>query len=108
VSAAAVEIAAVVVGGSLLALLTAIAVKARKSVKAVGLFLRDWQGEPARPGVDARPGVLERLDTLEHKVADIHHEVKPNGGNSIKDAVGRIDLATSQPAHPVTVNVGSG
>lgn len=28
-------------------------------------FLADWKGEPARPGVEARPGVPERMKTIE-------------------------------------------
>ena len=28
-------------------------------------FLRDWNGEPPRKGVPARPGVMERLASLE-------------------------------------------
>lgn len=44
----------------------------------------DVIGEEARPGVEARPGLMERIATIEH-------EVRPNGGGSIKDAVDRIE-----------------
>jgi hypothetical protein len=44
---------------------------------------RDFYGE-ARPGVPARPGVLEMIAT-------IHSEITPNHGGSMKDALGRID-----------------
>lgn len=44
----------------------------------------DITGEEARPGVPARPGLMERISTIEH-------EVRPNGGGSIKDAVNRIE-----------------
>lgn len=47
-------------------------------------FMEDWFGEEARPGVEKRAGVMERLATLDH-------ELKPNGGGSIKDAVNRIE-----------------
>lgn len=61
-------------------------------------FMRDWQGEPERPGVPARPGVMLRLQTHENdltalagQVEVIHSEVNYNHGGSIKDAVGRIE-----------------
>lgn len=47
-------------------------------------FMVDWAGEPARPGRDATPGVMERLN-------DIDGALKNNGGSSIKDAVDRIE-----------------
>lgn len=48
-------------------------------------FLSDWFGEQARPGIPARPGVMERLQTVEK-------EVTYNDGTSLKDAVRRIEL----------------
>lgn len=63
--------------------ITVIIVGARKTLKMlrrVGHFLDDWVGEPARPGVEARPGVMERLHAIEH-------EVKYNHGTSLKDKV---------------------
>lgn len=50
-------------------------------------FLDDWRGEPARPGVAARPGVLARLQTVEHLVTEVHGELYPNGGGSLRDIV---------------------
>ena len=47
-------------------------------------FMRDWSGEEARPGRDAVPGVMERLNSIDG-------ELKNNGGSSIKDAVDRIE-----------------
>ena len=37
-------------------------------VSGVKSFLSDWMGEPARPGVDSRPGVPARLKTLDDAV----------------------------------------
>lgn len=65
----------------------------------------DWRGEPARPGVAARPGVMERLLSLDtgqselrseqviirEQLEVVHHEVRPNGGASIKDQLTRLD-----------------
>jgi len=47
-------------------------------------FMRDWMGEPAEPGRDAVPGVMERLNRLDG-------ELSHNGGKSIKDVVDRLE-----------------
>lgn len=113
-SAPVLEIIATVAAGLTLTALGTLGLRLRKSAKALGLFLRDWSGEPARPGVLARLGVMERLDRLEHKVGDVHYELHRNGGGSTKDdvvatkeSVQRIEniVSGSQPP-PVTVNVG--
>lgn len=44
----------------------------------------------------------ERLDTLEASVSAIHHELTPNHGGSIKDAVSRIE--TNQEAFKSTLD----
>lgn len=62
----------------------------------------DWQGEEARPGVAARPGVMERMAGLEGRMGGveedlrrIRHELYPNSGGSLRDAV---DLANRRLA----------
>lgn len=50
-------------------------------------FDRDWYGEIIRPGVPARPGVMEQLLTLRVDVESIKAEVNYNHGGSIKDVV---------------------
>jgi hypothetical protein len=47
-------------------------------------FMRDWSGEPAAPGRDATPGVMERLNKIDG-------ELKHNGGSTMKDAIRRIE-----------------
>ncbi|MEV0236860.1 hypothetical protein [Nonomuraea sp. NPDC050786] len=47
-------------------------------------FLDDWKGEPARPGVEARPGVPERITRME---AELH----PNHGTSLRDVADRLE-----------------
>lgn len=47
-------------------------------------FMSDWAGEPDRPGVPGRAGVMERL----HRIDEQLHN---NGGSSIKDSVDRIE-----------------
>lgn len=36
-------------------------------------FLEDWNGAPARPGQDARPGSMQRIATVEKRTEDINH-----------------------------------
>jgi hypothetical protein len=54
-----------------------------------GQFLDDWYGEGERPGVPPRPGVMQRLSHLEGLINSVQHEVKPNTGKSLRDAVDR-------------------
>lgn len=61
-----------------------------------GQFLDDWYGEDSRPGVPARPGVMERLGTLEDGLRSVHHEVTPNSGKSLRDAVDRANERLEQ------------
>ncbi|MFJ5890259.1 hypothetical protein [Streptomyces californicus] len=56
--------------------------------RRVDHFMDDWMGEDERPGVPARPGVIERLSRVEH-------ELYPNSGGSLRDAV---DLANERLA----------
>ncbi|MGW6391240.1 hypothetical protein ACWFR1_12225 [Streptomyces sp. NPDC055103] len=53
-------------------------------------FMDDWAGEPERPGVPARPGVMERMSGMEERLTRFEHELYPNSGGSLRDAV---DLA---------------
>lgn len=64
-------------------------------------FIDDWRGTAGRPGVAVRPGVMERLDgiegqtqvipELERRVARVEHELRPNGGASLRDVVDRVE-----------------
>ena len=62
--------------------------RALKPLRKMHYFLDDWFGTPARPGVDARPGVMGRLDAIEH-------ELHPNSSMSMRDAVDRIEKAVA-------------
>lgn len=82
------------------ALLTALGVfwKAGKAVlgwaRQVADFFDDWRGQPARPGVPARAGVMQRLADFDSRLANVEHELNPNGGRSLHDKVDRIHGAT--------------
>lgn len=70
-------------------------------------FLDDWNGEEARPGRDAVPSVMERLVRLEKLQERVVHEVTPNSGSSMKDALGRVEAGMARqdaiPADPTYV-----
>ena len=40
----------------------------RPLVHGTAEFLDDWKGEPDRPGVKGRPGVMERLDAYDRRM----------------------------------------
>ena len=103
-------LAAVWVGGTVLKLVRKLRAATKPIVDGVKRMLEDWQGVPADPlrGHDAVPGVMERLkhnadaiETVDAKVresrtvldehtraiADIRHQVGPNGGTSAHDSI---------------------
>ncbi|MFE7514402.1 hypothetical protein ACFU8I_24710 [Streptomyces sp. NPDC057540] len=92
--AAALAAAVVALGGAL-ALLARWSRPLRQAVRRLGEFLDDWFGTPSRPGVPERPGVMQRLCSLEDEVAGIKHEVHPNSGSSMRDAIDRVDARTA-------------
>ncbi|MBI0374717.1 hypothetical protein JBE27_00105 [Streptomyces albiflaviniger] len=67
---------------------------ARRLAERLGDLADDWQGTPARPGVPPRPGVMQRLDAIEQQLAAVEHELHPNSGTSLRDAVDRVDERT--------------
>jgi hypothetical protein len=99
-----------VTGGVLVILttLTAMSVGAWRFLRKISHFIDDVNGESARPGVAARPGVMEQVAALtaaqddmrvrQEEIASvaqtaaddasaIRSELTPNGGSSTKDAV---------------------
>lgn len=69
---------------------------AGRAVRRANHFFDDWFGEPPRPGQPARPGVMERLATLEGRVEGIEGQLKPNGGSTVYDKVTKIAKAVDQ------------
>jgi hypothetical protein len=70
----------------------------RRLSAAVERFVEDWHGVPSRPGVEGHPGVMERLHRIEAGMSDLVHEVRPNDGHSMRDAVDRVDRRTANLA----------
>lgn len=59
-------------------------------------FQRDWEGEPAVPGRDAVPGVMERLNAIDG-------EFKRNGGSTLKDQIVRTSESVERLAEQVAI-----
>lgn len=80
------------------------------------LFFREWFGEapdeqrgkPRRPGIPERLGnvekhmgrMCERLSEVDDRVQRVEHEMHPNSGSSLRDAVDDIRAQTRRPATP--------
>lgn len=54
-----------------------------------------WAGEPERDGLPGRPGIVDRIIAIEA-------QVKHNGGASMKDAIDRIEEASTIAASRAT------
>lgn len=74
-------------------------------VQKLSHFVDDVVGESARPGVEARPGLMERIGGLETQVETIHHETTPNHGGSIKDEMRRVEYLGIQTAKALDAHV---
>lgn len=81
-----------------LALLAWAGVKVFPWLRKLMHFIDDVAGEPARSGVPARPGLMERMTGFELKQDEqaaalevVRHEVTTNHGSSLKDAVRVLD-----------------
>lgn len=81
-----------------IAALVWVAVKVWPFLRKISHFIDDVAGEPARPGFEARPGLMERLGTVETKQDEqgavlevVQHEVTTNHGSSLKDAVKKLE-----------------
>lgn len=86
-------VAAVAIAG-LIALVWRTARAVRRVVDRVDDLVEDWNGVPERPGVPARPGVMVRLSGIEQRITSVEHELQPNSGRSLRDAVDRVDRRT--------------
>lgn len=53
-------------------------------------FIMAWEGEPAKNGNPAVPGVLQRLSSVEKGMGEIARETNANGGSSMKDQLTQV------------------
>lgn len=73
---------------AVLAVLAAIVMFFRKTypwMARVKDFMDDLMGEPARKGVEPRPGLIERMAIAEKRLQCVEYNSKPNGGGSAHD-----------------------
>ncbi|MDH6111159.1 hypothetical protein P3T36_003183 [Kitasatospora sp. MAP12-15] len=67
----------------------------RRSMRRVDEFVDDWNGTTGRPGVaPAHEGVMARLGGIETRLTAVEHELRPNSGSSMRDAIDRVDERT--------------
>ena len=71
-------------------------------ITPVGQMWEDWRGEPARPGVPERAGVMTRLEKIETRqhiqgaaLQEVRAQLRPNGGTSVYDKVTAIKQAVT-------------
>lgn len=97
-----------------------IAAAVARFARRVGHFLDDWWGEPERPGHPARPGIPERmagveknlgemcgrLGQVEVRTARIEHELHPNSGHTMRDAMDRVETTVQAFTPPPDTDVG--
>ena len=76
--------------------------------RALSNFLSDWTGEPARPGVPARAGVMARLEANDEQIKAVRHELHPNSGSSMRDAIDRTERKLDQHIEQSKVMVEQG
>lgn len=77
--------------------------KGLPAIRKINHFVDDMTGESARPGFDARPGLFQRLDSIEH-------ELHPNSGKSLRDAIDQQgkkldDHIAACPPSTTTINI---
>ena len=78
--------------------------KTSKFIKKIVHFFDDYFGEEERPGQDARPGLSQRIGSIEDKLDCVDNKFKileddltlikkelyPNSGTSLRDAVDKL------------------
>lgn len=80
---------------AILGIIAVTIIKSWRPVRAVVRFFDAMIGgeERDRDGKKLRPGILDRMASLEQQVGEIHHEVHYNNGSSVKDATARLEAA---------------
>lgn len=76
-----------------------------RRLREFAVFLDQWNGKPEKKDRSGQviqhavPGVAGRILTLEEKTERIHHEVTPNHGGSMKDALKRVEDSAKETAY---------
>jgi hypothetical protein len=82
---------------------TPVAVRLFRVLRKWGHLVDDLIGEPKRPGQDPRPGLMDRVRAIEitcagntARLQKIEDELHPNGGETLRDAVDRVERAVQE------------
>lgn len=70
----------------------------RRTARRVDATLDGLLGVPAKDDQPAKPGIIERMGRVEQRLASIEHELHPNSGTSLRDAVDRVEQKVTPPA----------
>lgn len=95
------------IAGALVVLAGAWKAVARPAIdmfRQIGRFLDDWYGREDPDGV-RQPGIRARLDNMETKVEQVHHQTHPNGGESLKDVVVRTENQVQGLSHRMDIHL---
>ncbi|MDH6134668.1 hypothetical protein P3T37_004072 [Kitasatospora sp. MAA4] len=86
--------------GAIVAVCTAAGIlwRATRALHSLARHVEDFV--TAWAGTDEHPGVVARLGAIEHRIGKIEHEVHPNSGLSLRDAVDRVDQRTARHLDP--------
>lgn len=63
-----------------------------RPIHRAGRVLRAVEGEPGRPGL------MAQMETQSHRLEVISHQVLPNGGASMRDAITRVEAVSAATA----------
>ncbi|MDH6141170.1 Flp pilus assembly protein TadB [Kitasatospora sp. GP30] len=72
----------------------------RQLMVRLGEFVDDWTGIPSRPGVPGHEGVMARLGGIEDRLTAVEHELHPNSGGSLRDALDRVEQCVTAGSPP--------
>lgn len=86
-------------GVGLLTLIVAIAYLLRKLWPVIHGFtnlMDDWRGEPARPGVPARTGVMENVSLLRAEVEVVRNQVQNSHRTNFRDDLDNVEYKVDE------------
>lgn len=72
-----INIGQILAGVTTILLIIGLARRIRPLLKRVSYLLDDWFGEPSRPGVPGRKGVMERMSDQDKAIAGVRASVDP-------------------------------
>ncbi|MGN6607955.1 MAG: hypothetical protein ACTHMS_13210 [Jatrophihabitans sp.] len=95
-----------IAGGGAAGLVGWIIRKAWLGLARVRRFLDDYEGTPARPGIPERPGVMTRLQSIDHRLAngDLRFEALDERNTLLDQRHARVDAILAHLAEEMPKN----